>query len=581
MKKTLFLRFCLLALAAALPSMAALADPTDAQACTDLKLWAITDSTITAVTYTPVGTGVAEPFCEIRLSQTPTPSSIILSVVRLPSKANWNGQLLGYGNGGFAGGSYGAPAVASAGSGKFFAVATTNMGTGNTESDVIGNFDRIADWGYRSTHEMTVAAKELIGIYYGAPPSRSYFNGTSTGGQQGLIEAQRYPDDYDGILSGAPVTNRTRLHANFNWSFAAFNLDVSARLSDAQVNALHDAVLASCDELDGVKDGVIRDARACHFEPATLLCKAGDSPDACLTDKQLAAVEKVYGGMVNPRTGELLAHGWPRGSELDWESMFLGGSPSYSSIHRWVFGSAWQWQNYNYDTDVAYEDATLGGLVNAIDPDLSAFKARGGKLLNFHGWADPTVNPYDTVSYYEKVDATVAGGAHSFHRLFLVPGKNHSQVGPGPNEPDFFGALRAWVENGEAPDMLMASSGGVSRPLCAYPNLAQYKGSGSFDDGTNYECVKADESGLAVADATTPPASGNGGAAGSSGNGAGAAPGAPGFAVGNDDGGGGCTVARLGAPLDPTLVLLAVFALVVLGLRHRLRAARNSPRDVG
>lgn len=456
------------------------ADQTDPEACAALQDHAVTDSSITSVTYTPAGPGVPEPFCEIRLLQTPHPSSIILSVVRLPSKAHWNGQFLGYGNGGFAGGGYGAPGLRTV-NGKVYAVATTNMGTGNTESDMIMNIPRIADWGYRSTHEMTVAAKELIKLYYGTAPAKSFFSGFSTGGQQGLIEAQRYPYDYDAILSGGAVTNRVRLHANFTWSFAAFNLDPAAKIDDAQLTALHNAVIARCDGIDGVKDGVIRDARDCGFQPSALLCPPGQATDSCLTAKQVAAVEKVYNGMVNPRTGKVLAHGWPRGSELGWKSMFLGSGPAYSSIHRWVFGSSWKWQDFDYDTDVTYEDAALGGLINATNPDLSVFKARGGKLLMDHGWADPTVNPFDTVGYYTQVEKVVPGARNSA-RLFMIPAQGHAQVLD-------FRALENWVATGTPPDQLTASVGGVTRLLCAYPKVAQYKGHGSTGDPADYSCV--------------------------------------------------------------------------------------------
>ncbi len=421
---------------------------------------------------------------------------------------DWNGRFQAVGGGGLAGViSYGAMAQAvSAG----FASASTDTGHRSSDQDWLSDPQRRIDYGYRAIHEMTLKAKAIIDAHYGQGPEYSYFNGCSTGGRQGLMEAQRYPGDFDGIVSGAPVNRFTHLHIGQLWTAHATLKTPGAVLTGDDFALLGDAAVAQCDMLDDVADGIIRDPRMCTFDPAVLQCGSGQN-GACLTVPQVGAARMIYQGAVNPRTGAPIYPGLEPGGEgaqpnnPGWALIMNGETPFF--IDDAVIGgmafedSEWDWRAFDFDGDVETVDAKLYGVLNAVDADLRDFKAAGGKLIIYHGWNDPGVMPRHTVDYYERIvdfmDRTEGNGyanTSDFTRLFMQPGVGHCRGGVGPDQTDFMSAITDWVEEGRAPDRLTANAvrdGEVTmtRPLCPHPQVAVYSGSGDSNDATSFECA--------------------------------------------------------------------------------------------
>jgi feruloyl esterase len=341
---------------------------------------------------------------------------------------------------------------------------------------------------------MTVKAKAIIQAFYGNPPRYSYWNGCSTGGRQGLKEAQMFPEDYDGIIAGAPA-NRTAISL---WIAHAVLKDPASYIPPSKYPIIHQAALADCDSRDGLKDGLIDDPMKCNFDPKVLLCKSGDGPE-CLTGPQVEAAKKIYSPAVNPRTGAQLFSSLVPGTELAWGVQAQGPDPStniYDQYRYVVFKDPnWDWKTFDFDKDAARGDLPENLIMNATSPDMKAFFARGGKLLLYHGWSDSNVPGPNTIKYYNSVVENLGGAANSSDkvRLFMAPGMGHCSGGEGPNAFDKVGPLEQWVEHGKAPDQLIAShstSGKVdrTRPLCPYPQVAKYKGSGSIDDAANFVC---------------------------------------------------------------------------------------------
>jgi feruloyl esterase len=438
-------------------------------------------------------------FCRVAATLTPSSDSAVRVEVWLPD--DWNKRLLGTGNGGYAGRiGYGA---LEGGVRRGYAVANTDMGMetppGKDASVFVGRPERWKDWGYRATHEMTAFAKRVVAAYYGAEAARSYFTGCSTGGEQALMEAQRYPDDYHGVVAGAAANYRTRLQMAIMWSFAVAQRESGLRLTAEKAALLADKVTAAC----GAGKAWLDDPRQCRFDPASLECKGG-AREGCLSAEEVATARKLYAGPSNPRTGESVYPGLPLGSEFSWPRYYLKTDPSgkapYQAIFEWVFGAGWTWRSFDYDRDVAAVDAKLGADVNAIDPDLAAFRARGHKLISYHGWADALVMPGEAIRYYDSVTRQFrsADTTRSFYRLFMVPGMGHCAGGPGPNQFDMLAAVVDWVEKGVAPERIVATkyvddnrAKGVQaeRPLCPYPQAARYAGAGDAARAVSYACV--------------------------------------------------------------------------------------------
>jgi feruloyl esterase len=437
-------------------------------------------------------------FCRVAATLKPSPDSDIRIEIWLP-QSGWNGRMEGTGNGGFAGKiSFGALAN---GVKLGYAVTNTDMGmatSGDADASIFVNRpERWADWGWRATHEMTVATKQVIKAYYGRNANRAYFSGCSTGGEQALMEAERFPDDYDGIVGGAAAQNRTGVHVSILWNFMTTRKELGAYIPEAKIPALTKAVVAACDNVDGLKDGLIDDPRKCSFNPAALLCNGADN-NTCLTQPQVDTVKSLYAGPSNPRTGETLYPGLPRGSEFGWAALGKPpgpqAAPPYEPIFKWAFGANWDWHTFDFDRANATYTKKLAGILNATSPNLDQFRAKGHKLITYHGWADWLVAPGESINYYSTVSARYPKEVSHFYRLFMAPGMAHCGGGPGPDHFDTLGAVVKWVEQGSAPDQIIATkqSTNLQRPLCSYPEVARYKGTGNPNEASSFACVTPD-----------------------------------------------------------------------------------------
>jgi feruloyl esterase len=491
-----------------LPLLACAISPAFAASCESLASLALSDATITAARIVPpgqfsqpgpAGKGKAAnvykdlpEFCRVAATLKPSSDSDIKVEFWLPT-SNWNRKLQSVGNGGWAGViSYSAMAEAvKAG----YASASTDTGhVGGSGSFALDHPEKLTDFSWRSEHEMTVKAKAVVQAFYGSAPRLSYWNGCSTGGRQGLKEAQKFPDDYDGIITGAPA-NRTAISL---WIAFAVLKDPASYIPAAKYPVIHQAALAACDLRDGVKDGLIEDPTRCKFDPKVLLCKNGDGP-ACLTAPQVDAAKKIYSAAVNPRTGQVLFPSLVPGSELNWGIQAAGPDPSANIFDHFKYvvfkNPAWDWRTFDFDKGIALAEQPDNAAMNATDPNLKPFFAHNGKLLIYHGWADSNVAALNTIKYYKSVVDTLGGAAKTSNsvRLFLEPGMGHCGGGEGPNVFDKVGTLEQWVEQSKAPEKIIAShssNGQVdrTRPLCPYPQVAKYKGAGSVDEAANFAC---------------------------------------------------------------------------------------------
>src|SRR5579859_901656 len=434
-------------------------------------------------------------FCRVAATLKPTSDSDIKIEIWMPA-SGWNGKFIAVGNGGWAGEiSYAAMSVPLA---RGYAAASTNTGHDGTSGDgsfALGHPEKLIDFGYRAVHEMTVKAKAIIAAYYGNAPRLSYWNGCSTGGRQALMEAQRFPADFDGMIAGALANNTTHLAAYSLWVAQAVHKDEASYMPPTKYPLIHNAVLEACDALDGVKDGVLEDPTRCKFDPKVLECKGADGP-GCLTAPQVEAARKIYTPATNPRTKQQILPALEPGSELGWTAR-AGPQPSPSAISHWryvVFKDPnWDYKTFNFDSDVALGDKIENDIINATSPDLKAFFGHGGKLLQYHGWSDPLISPRNSINYYQSVVDTMGGASkvNESYRLFMVPGMAHCGGGDGPDQFDPIIVLEQWAEAGKTPDQIMASrirDGKTerTRPLCAYPKVATHKGTGSTDDAANF-----------------------------------------------------------------------------------------------
>lgn len=456
-------------------------------------------------------------FCRVQGSATPTSDSLINFELWVPA-AGWNGKLVTTGNGGYSPVlSYGDMAYAMR---QGYAVMGGDTGHQSADPNEmfwgVGHPEKIRDWGTRSINAITVPGKSILAELQGRAATRAYYYGCSTGGHQGYAEIQRYPEDFDGVIAGAPGNNRTRLNVEFLHRFLSNRAPGSNSgliLTPAKATLITTRAVAACDALDGVTDGVISDPRACtadKFNVESLQCTGADAPD-CLTAAQVDAAKKIHAGPKNPRTGVQIYPGLVVGSESGWPQYWGGAEPVRADYWRlWVFENPqWNWWTFDYDRDLQFADAKISPLVDQVNPDIGAFKARGGKAIVYQGWIDPVVNAYDAIAYYERVRAAQASQAETdrFFRLFLVPGMGHCSGGPGATNfgnggapspvvnatRDILMALDNWVENNVAPDQIVATRvvGGNAvrtRPLCPYPKQAVYRGSGSTDDAASFEC---------------------------------------------------------------------------------------------
>jgi feruloyl esterase len=510
--------------------------------CADLAGLSLPNTTITSATTVPAGpfsdVSVGDPYAaEGTTSAAPTCSSATASpqlpvfcrvtgAISEPSAAepinfevwlplyNWNGSFETVGNHGFAGefeyADMGPELV------KGFAVAATDTGhAGSSATAWMQNAQQIIDYGYLGIHETTVKGKAVVKAFYGTPAKYSYFNGCSTGGKEGLMEAQRYPDDYNGInVAGSANFNQIHNREEYVWNGQATFGNAATPLNTAQLTLVNSAAIAQCDGLDGVVDGVIDNPLTCPFKPSSLLCTAGQDPSTCLTAAQAEAFHKVYEGPHNPITGQEIYTGLGIGTELGWasETSSTGSVSTAQTFFEYMvynqISPPWNFETFNFSSDVISTDAQFAILLDAIDPDLSAFRSHGGKILQSHLW-NSVVHPAErSILYYDQVVSFMNGGkgqkvlnsqdfdqTQEFYRLFMAPGGTGSD---GPGTFDSMPYLQRWVEQGSPPTSILASHEtddvvDRTRPLCPYPAYESYQGSGSTDEAQNFQCLKPNQ----------------------------------------------------------------------------------------
>ncbi len=486
-----------------------MAIPMSAATCESLSSLALPHTTVTRAQSVEAG-GLAVPagrgggagaalpaFCRVAATIRPSSDSDIKIEVWLPS-SGWNGKLEANGNGGWSGSIN--PATLAAGLARGYATAMSDLGhEGASASFATGHPEKLLDFGYRAAHEMTMAAKAIVASFYGQAPKYSYWSGCSAGGRSALMEAQRFPGDFDGIIAGAPGLDWTGRALQSVWIAQAAHKEESSYIPPAKYPLIHNAVLQACDARDGVKDGVLEDPTRCNFDPAELQCKGADG-DGCLTAPQVETARAIYATGMNRRTKQAIFPGFERGSEAGWGTMagprpFGIGADLFKYV---VFEDPnWDYKTFDFDTGLARTAKAARGLLNAIDPNLKPFIDHGGKLIQYHGWGDPQIAPANSVRYYQSVLDALGGAAkvQGSYRLFMVPGMAHCGGGDGASNFDMLSALEGWVEKGTAPNQIAASrirDGKIdrTRPLCPYPQLAVYKGTGSTDDAANFACQK-------------------------------------------------------------------------------------------
>jgi feruloyl esterase len=503
-------------------------------ACPGLSKLSVAQTEIVQATAVDAGAlvleqGPADPifkklpaFCRVVAVSRPTPDSNIKIEVWLPL-AGWNGKFMGQGNGGFAGSiSYRGLAIAVR---SGFASGGTDTGHtgGATDSGwALGHPEKVIDFGHRAVHAMTELSKSVVQAFYASAPQHSYFSSCSDGGREALMEAQRYPGDYDGILAGAPAYNWTSLVSHAAQMTEELESKPENHLPASKVPAIGKAVLVACQKDE--PGPFLADPRTCNFSPDTLVCKGAET-DSCLTKPQADSVKALYANSYL-RDGKLVYHGLLPGGELGdngWPGWITGNGTEKSAGQSYGLGyfrnlvysnPNWELSNFDLDRDLKAAEEKTGPALNAVNPDLRPFKARGGKLILYHGWNDPAISALATVDYYNSVAEKVGRAeTEGFVRLFLVPGMQHCAGGPGPTDFGQWGptfdpalddaahnitfALEAWVEKGTAPEQVIAHGGyeaggrkfSFSEPICAYPKAAEYKGSGDMKDAASYACV--------------------------------------------------------------------------------------------
>ena len=490
---------CCAAVAAIAPGAASAQD-----ACANVATLAksLQGTTIVSSKVVPAdGKSSVPAFCEVHATISPVAGSHIGAVYRLP--VNWNGKVLGIGGGGFAGNL--TLNAAATGLSRGYAVIQNDMGHETTgaldpafaiASPGKPNVEGIIDFGHRATHVATDVGKRLVSSYYGRAPQHAYWQGCSTGGRQGLAEIQRYPDDYDGVIAGAPVYTPL-VYSNAILRVQAFHKQPGSNLLPEHVPLIEKHVLAACDAKDGVADGIITDPRSCTWDPGELACKDAPSGD-CLTQAQVETVRRVYSG-VKTKDGAFAAMPLMRGGESDWVARMIGtkeqprglnamlGAPFMSYIVK--HDPSYDIMTFDPERDMQALATGLAAEVHQQNPDISRFISRGGKLLLWHGFNDPGPSPLSTIEYFDRVRQKVPAAKESV-RLFLAPGVLHCGGGPGPDRFDSLTAMERWVEQGMPPASMIATKANspISRPLCPYPQVARYGGQGDPNAAANFTC---------------------------------------------------------------------------------------------
>jgi feruloyl esterase len=511
--------------------------------CANLTGLTLAQATVTVATLVPAGPFDAPSFggerihfslperCRVEAVARPTSDSEIRFEVWLPVGAAWNGKFEQIGNGGFAG-TIPLPGLA-AGLSRGYATAATDDGHSKTDATfALGHPEKVVDFGWRAVHLTSVHAKAIIEAFYGKPAAQAYFFGCSDGGREALMEAQRFPADFNGILAGAPANEWTGLLTAGVWHWKALTATPASQIPAAKLPTIEAAIVKQCDAQDGVKDGLIDDPSRCRFDPASIRCAGTDQAD-CLTNDQVTALKLIYQGPRSPKTGEQIYPGIPPGAEAvsgGWVPWLVSQTPGRLPLIAW-FGTQyygqmvfekpdWDYRTMDFDRDLGLARSKTAQALESSSPDLKAFRARGGKLIQYHGWADAAISATSSIGYYQRVKAAIGRGAdHSvddFYRLYLVPGMGHCAGGVGPNDfgnldgatsshgdatHDIHTALEQWVEHGTAPGPIVASgvrpgepyadpakATKITRLLCPFPSVARFQGKGSSDSAQSFAC---------------------------------------------------------------------------------------------
>jgi feruloyl esterase len=483
------------------------ASPLIGDACDELRSLALAHTSITTAETVAAGDfslparrdGVKPPslpsFCRVTAILRPSNDSNIRVEIWLPV-SGWNGKIEANGNGGWTGSI--SPSALATGLVRGYATAMSDLGhEGSSAEFALGHPEKLIDYGYRAAHEMTVTTKAIVASYYGRAAKRSYWTGCSAGGRSALMEAQRYPNDFDGIIAGSPGLNWTGRATQAIWIAQAAHKDEASYIPPEKYALIHKAVLQACDSLDGLSDGVLEDPARCHFDPRKLQCKGSDTA-GCLSEPQVQTALAIYAAVVDPDTKQPIFHGFQRGSELGWRTM--GGPRPFQigvDFFRYVIFRKpdWDYKTFRFDADLALIDRDTQAILNATDPNLRPFIEHGGKMIQYHGWNDPQIEPASSVAYYQSVLKALggAGAVQSSYRLFMVPGMAHCGGGEGASNFDMLAALENWAERGISPDRIEAwrvREGKIDRrrPLCPYPQVPVYRGSGDADDALNFVC---------------------------------------------------------------------------------------------
>jgi feruloyl esterase len=424
--------------------------------------------------------------CRLQLVLKPTSDSLINMEIWLPPVDKWNGKFMGVGNGGFAGSIQGLATEMPQALRLGYATAGTD--TGHQEQGgawAIGHPEKMIDFGYRATHEMTLKSKEIVKSFYDRNAQYSYFKGCSTGGRMALMEAQRYPDDYDGIIAGSLANRHIHMWTAGIDRSVSLSRNPERAITAEQAALVNNLVTNTCDTL---KEGFLNNPKACKVDFSSLKCQAGVSGSSCLTDAQMKTVETFYGGVKNSK-GELIFSGQALGNPIGAQQPTNQSPGGLFDLVRIAYNDPnVDWQKFDLDRDMKFLDEKIG-YVDAVNPDLGKFKSSGGKLLITHGWSDTGITPETSIWYYEQVLNKMGRNQSDWLRLFMAPGMGHCGGGPGVNTFDSIGTLETWVEKGIAPDTILGTGAqGMTRPLCPYPQFAEYKGSGDLKDGRNWSC---------------------------------------------------------------------------------------------
>ncbi|HEY2645973.1 MAG TPA: tannase/feruloyl esterase family alpha/beta hydrolase [Candidatus Acidoferrales bacterium] len=476
----------------------------DAAACDHLASVTLSNTTVTSAHVVPAGQfkppagpnsgyGDLPAFCRVSMTIKPSSDSDIKSETWLPL-SGWNGKFQEVGNGGWNGDiQYGALAD---GLRRGYATASTDTGhEGGSASFALGHPEKVIDFGYRAIHETALQSKAVIAALYGSPQQLSYFTGCSGGGRQAFAEAQRYPDDFEGIVAGAPGYDRTNESFQLVSIGQSISRDPAAKISPEKLAVLHQAVLDACDALDGVKDGIISDPTRCKFDPEITLCKGADGA-TCLTRAQVETAKKFYAPLKDPKTGEEVFPGFMPGSELRWSGLIEGPMVMAGDLFKYVVfqDPKWDYMSLDVGKDLALARKIDNETISPTSANLKTFFGRGSKLIIYHGWADQNIAPQSSIEYYDRLVKTLGQKeVNNSVRMYMVPGMGHCGGGEGPNVFDTLTALEKWREKDAAPAEIIASQiakGSVvrTRPLCPYPQTAHYKGSGNSDQAENFVC---------------------------------------------------------------------------------------------